>query len=198
MCLTNDDDWGRKGDKWTWVAIDPDSKLVPAYHVGQRQYSDAVLFMTDLSERLANRVQLSSDGLPTYVRAVEKVFGADVDYGQIVKFYDKTPIGPGRYSPPRVTGVERTVVAGSPDPRHISTSVVESQNLTMRMSMRRFTRLTHAYSKKLENMKAAVALHFSHYNLVRIHRSLRVTPAMAANVTDRVWGLDELVERTSR
>jgi len=197
MRLTNDDDWGRNGDQWTWVAIDPESKLIPAYHVGKRGYSDAVVFLTDLSERLANRVQLSSDGLPTYVRAVEKAFGADVDYGQIVKFYDKEPIGPGRYSPPRVTGVERTAVTGSPDPRRISTSIVESQNLTMRQSIRRLTRLTSGYSKKLENHKAAMALHFANYNFVRRHHSLRMTPAMAAGVTDRIWGLDELVERTS-
>lgn len=122
----------------------------------------------------------------------------DVDYGQIVKFYDAEPIGPGRYAPPRVTGAERTVIAGSPDQAHISTSHVERQNLMMRMSMRRFTRLTNAFSKKFENLQAAVALHFAHYNLVRLHKTLRVTPAMAANVTDRVWSLEELVERTSK
>ena len=119
-------------------------------------------------------------------------------YGQIVKFYDAEPIGPGRYAPPRVTRVERTVIAGSPDQSRISTSMVERQNLTMRMSMRRFTRLTNAFSKKLENLQAAVALHFAHYNLVRVHKTLRVTPAMAANVTDRLWSLEELVEKTSR
>lgn len=153
--------------------------------------------MTDLSERLSNRVQISSDSLRTYVDAVERAFGADVDYGQIVKFYDAEPIGPGRCAPPRVTGVERTVIAGSPDQAQISTSHVERQNLTMRMSMRRFTRLTIAFSKKFENLQAAVSLHFAHYNLVRLHETLRVTPAMAANVTDRVWSLEELVERTS-
>jgi IS1 family transposase len=198
MRLTDDDDFREKGDTWTWVAIDPDTKLIPSYHVGKRQYADAVTFLNDLSGRLANRVQLSSDGLKSYVRAVEKVFGADIDYGQIVKFYDKEPIGPGRYAPPRVTGVERTAVAGSPDPAHISTSIVESQNLTMRQSIRRLTRLTTGYSKKLENHKAATALHFGHYNLCRVHSSLRVTPAMAANVTDRIWPLEELVDRTSR
>jgi len=197
MYLTDDDDWGRMGDQWTFVAIDPDTKLVPAYRVGKRGRTDAVAFMTDLSERLANRVQLSSDGLNTYVHAVEAAFGADVDYGQIVKFYDASPIGPGRYAPPRVTGVERTRITGSPDQHFISTSIVERQNLTMRTSMKRFTRLTLGFSKKLENMKAAVALHFAHYNLVRLHKTLRVTPAMAANVTDRLWSLEELVERTS-
>jgi hypothetical protein len=120
-----------------------------------------------------------------------------VDYGQIVKFYDAEPIGPGRYAPPHVTGVKRTVIAGSPEQAHISTGHIERQNLTMRMSMRRFTRLTNAFSKKFENLQAAVALHFAHYNLVRLHKTLRVTPAMAANVTDRVWSLEELVERTS-
>jgi IS1 family transposase len=186
------------GDQWTFVALDPDTKLVPAYRVGKRTRDNAVAFMTDLSERLTNRVQISSDALRSYVDAVERAFGADVDYGQIVKFYDAEPIGPGRYAPPRVAGVERTVIAGDPDQRHISTSMVERQNLTMRMSLRPFTRLTNAFSKKLENLQAAVALHFAHYNLVRIHRTLRVTPAMAANVTDRLWSLEELVNRTSK
>jgi IS1 family transposase len=186
------------GDQWTFVAIDPDTKLVPSYRVGKRTRETAVTFMTDLSERLSNRVQISSDSLRTYVDAVERAFGADVDYGQIVKFYDAEPIGPGRYGPPRVTGAARTVIAGSPDQAHISTSHVERQNLTMRMSMRRFTRLTNAFSKKFENLQAAVSLHFAHYNLVRLHKTLRVTPAMAANVTDRVWSLEELVDRTSR
>ncbi len=185
------------GDQWTFVAIDPDTKLIPAYRVGKRTRETAVAFMTDLSERLSNRVQLSSDSLTTYVDAVERAFGADVDYGQIVKFYDAEPIGPGHYAPPRVTGVARTVIAGSPDQAHISTSHIERQNLTMRMSMRRFTRLTNAFSKKFENLQAAVALHCAHYNLVRLHKTLRVTPAMAANVTDRVWSLEELVERTT-
>jgi len=188
----------RIGDQWTFVAIDPDTKLVPAYLVGKRTRDNAVAFMGDLSERLTNRVQISSDALRSYVDAVERAFGADVDYGQVVKFYDAEPIGPGRYGPPRVTGQEKTVIAGSPDQRHISTSLVERQNLTMRMSMRRFTRLTNAFSKKLENLQAAVALHFAHYNLVRVHKSLRVTPAMAANVTDRLWSLEELVDRTSK
>jgi hypothetical protein len=128
---------------------------------------------------------------------VERAFGADVDYGQIVKFYDAEPIGPGRYAPPRVTGVERTVIAGNSDQVHISTSIVERQNLTMRVSMRKFTRLTNAFGKKLENLQAAVSLHFAHYNNVRIHKTLRVTPAMAAGVSDRMWSLEELVEQTS-
>ena len=125
--------------------------------------------------------------------AVERAFGTDVDYGQIVKFYDAEPIGPGRYAPPRVTGVERTVIAGEPDPIHICTSHVERQNLTLRMSNRRFTRLTNAFSKKLESHKHAAAIHFMHYNFCRIHQTLRVTPAMEAGITDHVWTLEEVV-----
>ena len=134
----------------------------------------------------------------TYVDAVERAFGADVDYGQAVKFYEAEPIGPGRYSPPKVVRAERTAIAGAPDVAHISTSIIERQNLTMRMSMRRFTRLTNAFSKKVENHRAAVALHFAHFNFVRLHKTLRTTPAMAAGVNSRLWSLEELVERTSR
>lgn len=178
------------GDQWTFVAIDPDTKLVPAYRVGKRTRENAVAFMTDLSGRLSNRVQISSDALRTYVGAVERASGADVDYGPIIKFYVAEPIGPGRYAPPRVTGAARTVIAGSPDQAHISTSRIEGQTSRWRMSVRRVTRLTSAFRKKFENLRAAVALHFAHYNLVRPHKTLRVTPAMAANVTDRVWSLE--------
>ena len=128
---------------------------------------------------------------------MERAFGADVDYGQEVKFYDAEPVGAGRYAPPKVVKAERIVIAGNPDQAHISTSLVERQNLTMRMSMRRFTRLTNAFSKKVENLTAAVSLHFAHYNFVRVHRTLRVTPAMEARVSNRLWSLDELVERAS-
>jgi len=188
----------RAGDFWTWVALDPETKLVPCYRVSKRKVGDAVAFIGDLSERLSNRVQLSSDGLHSYVRAVEEAFGADVDYGQVVKFYDAEPVGAGRYAPPHVADMEKTVIMGSPDWRHISTSLVERQNLTMRIQMRRFTRLTNGFSKKLENLKAAVSLHFAHYNFVRQHRSLRVTPAIAAGVSDHLWTLDELVAQTSK
>jgi hypothetical protein len=165
--------------------------------VGKRTKVEATYFMHDLAARLSNRVQLSSDGLSSYVDAVERAFGADVDYGQAVKFYEAEPVGPGRYSSPRVVDMERTVVAGAPDEAHISTSIVERQNLTMRMNMRRFTRLTNAFSKKLGNLQAAVGLHFAHYNFVRIHSKVRMTPAMAAGVSDRLWSLEELVDRTS-
>ena len=191
--LTRQDDRSRLGDMWTLVALE----LGPTYRVGKRTGANAVAFMTDLSSRLANRVQLSSDALSTYVDAVERAFGADVDYGQEVKFYEAEPIGAGRYSPPKVVDRSRVVIAGDPDQAHISTSLVERQNLTMRMSMRRFMRLTNAFSKKAQNLAAAVSLHFAHYNFVRVHRSLRVTPAMEARVSDRLWSPDELVERTS-
>jgi IS1 family transposase len=195
--LTREDDRSRLGDMWTFVALDPETKLVPTFRVGKRTGANAVAFMGDLSERLANRVQISSDALATYVDAVERAFGADVDYGQEVKFYDAEPVGAGRYSPPKVVDRQRVVIAGNPDQAHISTSLVERQNLTMRMSMRRFTRLTNAFSKKVENLTAAVSLHFAHYNFVRVHRTLRVTPAMEAGVSNRLWSLDELVERAS-
>lgn len=180
------------------VAIDPDTKLIPSYRVGKRTKIEASIFMRDIAMRMSNRVQLSTDGLNSYVDAVERAFGTDVDYGQAVKFYEAEPIGPGRYSPPRVVAMEQTVVAGSPDPAHISTSIVERQNLTMRMNMRRFTRLTNAFSKKLDNLKAAVGLHFAHYNFVRVHSKVRTSPAMAAGVASTLWTLEELVERTSR
>lgn len=195
--VTLKDDGSRVGDQWTFVALDPDTKIVPAFRIGKRDLRTATAFMTDLSERLTNRVQISSDALAAYVDATERAFGADVDYGQVVKFYDAEPIGPGRYSPPNVVRAEKHIIAGAPDRAHISTSMIERQNLTMRMSMRRFTRLTNAFSKKVENLQAAVGLHFAHYNFVRLHSMLRVTPAMAAAVTNRLWSLEELVEQTS-
>lgn len=180
------------GDAWTFVAIDADSKLIPSWKVGKRDGATANAFIADLRGRLAKRVQLSSDGLRVYVDAVEQAFGADVDYGQIVKVFEADAAGPGRYSPPRVTGVERTTIMGVPF--RVGTSHVERQNLTMRMQIRRLTRLTNAFSKKMENLRAAVSLHFAHYNMVRVHKSLRVTPAMEAGVTDRIWTLGELLE----
>lgn len=188
----------RAGDFWTFVAIDPETKLVPCYLTGKRTLDNATLFMRDLARRIDNRVQISTDGLPAYIRAVEDAFGSKTDYGQVVKFYDAEPTGPGRYAPPKVSRVEKEAIWGNPDMGTLSTSIVERQNHNMRMSMRRFTRLTNGFSKKLDNLKGAVALHFAHYNFVRLHRTLRVTPAMAAGVENRVWSLQELVEEATR
>ena len=179
------------------MALDPDTKLIPAYRVGKRDLPTAITFMTDLSERLVNRVQISSDALNAYVDATEQAFGADVDYGQIVIFYEADPVGLGRYSPPHVVSAEHSSIAGHPNIKYISTSYVERQNLTMRMQMRRFTRLTNAFSKKIENLKAAVALHFAHYNFVRIHSTLKMTPAMAVGVTKELWSVRDLIERAN-
>lgn len=195
--LNESDDQNRVGDQWTFVALDPDTKIVPAYRVGKRDLETATAFLTDLSERLLNRVQISSDALSAYVDATEQAFGADADYGQIVKIYEGEPVGPGRYSPPHVVSAKRTAISGNPNLKHISTSLVERQNLTIRMSMRRFTRFTNAFSKKIENLRAAVALHFAHYNFVRVHSSLRVTPAMAAGVTDHLWSISELMREAN-
>ncbi len=185
------------GDFYTFIALDPATKLIPAYRVGKRDLFNAQAFISDLASRLKNRIQLSSDKLRAYVEAVESTFGADIDYGQIVKSYEAEPIGPGRYSPPEVVGVEKEYIVGYPDPDRICTSYVERQNLTVRMHIRRFTRLTNAYSKKLENMKAAVALHFCHYNFVRIHSTTRTTPAMEAGVTKELWTIKDLIERAN-
>lgn len=191
--ITINDDPQEVGDMWTFVALDADSKLVPTYLVGKRDLKTATVFMNDLAGRLANRVQLSSDAMKAYIEATERAFGSNVDYAQLVKIYEAEPIGPGRYSPPEVVSSLRTVVTGNPKQSNISTSLVERQNLTMRMQMRRFTRLTNAFSKKLDNLKAAVALHFAHYNFVRVHQTLRATPAMAAGVTDHLWTVRDLI-----
>ncbi len=182
------------GDCWTWTAIDSETKLVPCWFIGGRDAGAAWHFMHDLAGRLGNRVQLTTDGHKAYLSAVEDAFGADIDFAQLVKIYGNAPEGPEvRYSPAQCMGAKKAVVAGSPDFRHVSTSHAERANLTMRMSMRRFTRLTNAFSKKLENHEAAIALHFMHYNFCRIHQTLRITPSMAAGVSDHVWSLDELI-----
>jgi IS1 family transposase len=181
------------GDLWTWVAIDADTKLVPSWRIGDRSGATATEFVCDLSGRLANRVQVTSDGHRAYLEAVEAGFGADVDYAQLVKLYGEVPHPAGRYSPAAIQGTKTYCCTGKPDPAHISTSFVERQNLTMRMSMRRFTRLTNGFSKKAENHGHSVAIHFMHYNFVRIHQSLRVTPAMAAGVTPKLWSLTDMV-----
>ena len=196
--LTPEDDRSRVGDQWVFVALDPETKLIPPYLVGKRRRPEAVAFMSDLSAWLANRVQLSSDALTTHADAVERAFSTDIDYGQAVKFHEPQPIGPGRYAPPKVVEQTETVISGSPDQQFISTSLVERQNLSMRTSMKRFARLSLGFSKKMENPRAAVHLHFAHYNFVRLHRILRTTPAMAIGLENRLWSIEELVERTSR
>lgn len=182
------------GDTWTWTALDADSKLIFSYLVGGRDAGYAHEFMQDVADRVSGRVQLTTDGHKPYLEAVEGAFGAGVDYAQLVKLYGAAPeAAKGRYSPAECIGARKTRVEGNPDPAHISTSYVERQNLTMRMHMRRFTRLTNGFSKKVENHAHAVALHFMYYNFVRIHSSLKVTPAMAAGVTDRLWEMSDIV-----
>jgi IS1 family transposase len=183
------------GDTWTWTGIDADTKLIISWRVGGRSAEDAVPFMNDLAARLANRVQLTSDGHKAYLVAVEDAFGMDVDFAQLVKIYGTaTTEDQRRYSPAECIGAIPTTVTGDPDPKHISTSYAERQNLTMRMHMRRFTRLTNGFSKKLANHMHMVAIYTVFYNWTKIHKTLRTTPAMASNLTDRVWDLNELVE----
>jgi IS1 family transposase len=185
------------GDTWTWTAIDADTKLIISYLVGERDAESAFEFIHDLRSRLRNRVQLTSDGLVNYLVAVESAFGDDVDYAQLVKIYGEPRYAEGnerRYSPGECCGTRKRRVVGNPNPSTVSTSFVERQNLTMRMHMRRFTRLTNAFSKKVENHAYAVALHMMYYNFVRLHQKLRVTPAMAADITDRLWEIGDLVE----
>ena len=182
------------GDVWTWVAIDADTKLIPSWIVGDRSADSASLLMRDLASRLRYRVQLTTDGHRAYLTAVEETFGADVDFSQLIKVYGNPTEPDTRYSPGECVGCKQERIVGRPDPLNISTSFVERQNLTMRMSMRRFTRLTNAFSKKVEHHMAAVALHFMHYNFARIHKTLRVTPAMEAGVSDHVWSTEEIIE----
>lgn len=182
------------GDTWTWTGIDADSKLIVSWLVGDRDADYAQAFMNDLASRITTRVQMTTDGLKAYLEAVEGAFGCDVDFAQLVKLYGAAPeASKGRYSPAECTGIKKTKITGKPDEKHISTSYVERQNLTMRMSMCRFTRLTNGFSKKLENHCHALALYFVHYNFIRIHKTLRVTPAMAAGVADRVWSWEDII-----
>ncbi len=184
------------GDQWIYVAIDAETKLVPSFRIGKRVRPDTWAFLWDLHKRIANRVQLTTDGLNHYTVTVPECFGTEVDFAQLTKMfgdYGQFDSPEARYSPPRISGVISKVRQGDPDPDHISTSFVERQNLTMRMAMRRFTRLTNAFSKKLSHLKAAVALHFAYYNFCRVHGSLRVTPAMEAGITDHVWSISELL-----
>ncbi len=185
------------GDVWTWTAIDPDSKLCASWLVGSRSAADAAALMDDLASRLANRVQLTTDGYHIYANAVEGAFGADVDYAMLIKLYGSDPEAEKRYSPAKCIGSYAQLVTGNPEAAYVSTSHVERQNLTMRMGMRRFTRLTNAFSRKVDNLYAAVSLHFLYYNFARPHGSLKNpyprTPAMAAGVADHVWKVEEIV-----
>jgi IS1 family transposase len=180
------------GDCWTWTAVDADSKLIVSYLVGLRDGGYATKFIQDAADRLLHRVQLTSDGHHSYLQAVDGAFDAGVDYAQLIKVYG-TAQEEIRYSPPTILAIESRPIFGNPDPSHISTSFVERSNLTMRMSMRRFTRLTNGFSKKIDNMKHAVALNFMYYNFCRIHQTLRVTPAMESGLTDRVWEIEDLI-----
>jgi IS1 family transposase len=180
------------GDTWTWTAIDADSKLCLSYRIGGRDGAIAFEFMQDLASRLANRVQLTTDGHRVYLNAVEDAFGSEIDYAMLVKIYGADTASDSRYSPPDCIDCKPIAITGRPDPKHISTSFVERQNLTMRMGMRRFTRLTNQFSKKVQNHAAMVAIHFMYYNFARIHKTLRVTPAMAAGLADHVWSLEEI------
>jgi IS1 family transposase len=182
------------GDVWTWTAIDADSKLLVSWLVGDRTTYSALRFVDDLRSRLANRVQLTSDGYRAYLQAVDTVFGDDVDYAMLNKIYGADPAGEKRYSPAQCIGAQKRKITGRPQTKHISTSFAERQNLTMRMHMRRFTRLTNAFSKKIENHTAAVALHTMFYNFVRVHQTLKVSPAMAAGVTDKLWEISDIVK----
>jgi IS1 family transposase len=179
------------GDVWTWTAIDADTKLIISYLVGQRGPRWAKVFMEDVASRVTSRIQLTTDGLRMYAEAVEGAFGCDVDYAMLIKLYGNDSFDT-KYSPGECIGIRTAVLQGSPDPKHISTSFVERQNLSMRMGMRRFTRLTNGFSKKLANHEHQVALYFMHYNFCRIHKTLRVTPAMEAGLTNHVWTIEEL------
>jgi IS1 family transposase len=193
--VTAEDDKTRVGDTWTYVAVDSDTKLVPAFLVGKRSAECTHAFIADVARRLANRVQISTDGLRSYIDAIGYEFGSTgVDYAQLHKTYEAEPTGPGRYSPPKVIETEKTPIFGAPVEELISTSYVERQNLTVRMGVRRYTRLTNAFSKKIENHVAATALHFAHYNFVRRHGTTRVSPAMAAGVEQTLWSTSELLE----
>jgi IS1 family transposase len=188
---TADPVW-RVGDMWTYVATDAETKLVPSFLVGKREETTTRAFIRDLASRLKNRVQLSTDGLRQYEDAIDAAFGGAVDYAQVIKSFEGEAIGPGRYSPPKVTGVAKTPIFGDPLEEHVSTSYAERNNLNVRMGVRRYTRLTNAFSKKLENHVAATALHFAHYNFVRVHKTLRTSPAMAAGVSSTLWSTEDL------
>jgi IS1 family transposase len=184
---------GYAGDVWTWTAIDADTKLIPCWMIGQRDAIAARDFMEDLSGRLANRVQLTTDGHKAYLTAVDRAFGNDIDYSMLVKIYGADVEGQKRYSPAECIGCEKKAIKRDPDPNHVSTTYVERANLSMRMGMRRFTRLTNVFSKKVDNHAAALALYFMYYNFGRKHMTLKQTPAMAAGIADHIWSVEEIV-----
>lgn len=188
------DNGGFAGDVWTWTAIDADTKLVACWAAGPRNAVTARDFMHDLADRLSNRVQLTTDGLKAYLVAVDSAFGEDIDFAQLIKIYGEGPEGQKRYSPAECIGCKQKAVTGDPEVKHISTSFVERQNLTMRMGMRRFTRLTNGFSKKIENHVAAISLHFMFYNFARVHQTLKTTPAVTAGIADRAWTVTDIVE----
>ena len=181
------------GDCWTWTALDADSKLIVSFLVGDRDADCGHAFMQDVADRLVNRVQLTTDAHKVYLDAVEGAFGGDIDYAKLIKLYGEGPKSAGRYSPAECTGIKKERMMGAPDPAHISTSYVERQNLTMRMSMRRFTRLTNAFSKKAENHAHMVALYTVWYNFVRMHKTLKCSPAMAAGLSPTLWSMEDVV-----
>lgn len=185
------------GDVWTWAAIDADTKLVPSFTIGNRTASSARILIEDLAGRLKSRIQLTSDGHKAYLEAVEGAFGCEIDYAMLVKTYESTQ-DETRYSPAKCTSCEAKTITGNPDPEHISTSYVERQNLSMRMGIRRFTRLTNGFSKKVENHAAAVGLYYMHYNFCRVHTTLRCTPAMEAGLTDHIWTIEEMLSKIGR
>jgi len=182
------------GDVWLWVAIDPESKLVPCWTLGNRGAETAFGFIHDLKDRLANRVQLTSDGHRVYLEAVESAFGSDIDYAMLIKVFGRDQEPDTRYSPPECIGIQSAVITGNPNPNYISTSMVERQNWSVRTAMRRYTRLSNGFSRKIENHAAAVALNYFAYNFIKIHRTLRVSPAMAAGVSDHLWSVSDLVD----
>ena len=192
--VTQDDNPKLVGDQYVFVAMDSETKLVPCFRVGKRDFTNTWYFVRDLQQRLTERVQLTTDGFRPYAMAVEDAFGANVDYAMLVKTYaESSTLNDKRYSPAEIVNARPIPITGNPEPWLISTSHIERQNLTIRMQLRRFTRLTNAFSKKLENLKAACALHFAHYNFCRVHQTLRVTPAMAAGVTNEIWPLSHLI-----
>ncbi|MGI8742101.1 MAG: IS1 family transposase [Bryobacteraceae bacterium] len=186
------------GSVWTWTAIDADSKLIPSWFIGKRDAGCATEFMQDLASRLANRVQITTDGLKVYLNAILDAFSGEIDYSILHKVYGQEPANEARYSPARCIGCEKKTVLGNPDEKHISTSYVERANLSMRMSMRRFTRLTNAFSKKLDNHAASVAIYFTWYNFGRVHQTLKMTPAMKAGIANHAWTVSEMVELLSK